>query len=111
MTDKFEFDLLKSSIDNIVSAVKSGKHSGNSVMRQLRQALAQAERLTQAELDRLKEFTKDVHLESPKDYQPSKHYWDTDRNKDPWDLQSEYVKKNVKFRDNPDGFSNYGGTL
>ena len=104
------FDIIDHHVSSLVRAVRDGETDGKAVMRALKTELAKAEREVSLEADRLKAFTKDIYLESnPKSdrYEHSKYYWDADRNKDPYRLNSDFLSfggggPEIKFGDDID---------
>lgn len=98
------FNMIEHHVSALVRAVRDGEADGKHVMRLLRGEIAKAERDVSLQAERLKAFTKDVHLESNlgRGYTPSEHYWDSDRNKDPFTLSSDYI--NFSSSDSPDIF-------
>ena len=87
------FNMIDHHVSALVRAVRDGETDGKSIMRALRTELAKSEREVSLESDRLKDFAKDIYLESDRKdaYEHSSHYWDTDRNKDPFKLSSDYI--------------------
>jgi hypothetical protein len=85
------FNMIEHHITALVRAVRDGEVDSKHVMRLLRNEVAKAERDVTLQAERLKSFTKDVHLETPPAYEKSNFYWDTDRNKDPYKLSSQYL--------------------
>ena len=92
------FNMIDHHVSALVRAVRDGETDGKAVMRAMKSELAKLEREVSLEAERLKAFSKDILLESEtkswlkdRDYQKSEHYWDTERNKDPYRLSSDYL--------------------
>jgi hypothetical protein len=76
------YNLVDHSIENLISAVRTGRTSSETVLNKLRDALAEQQRAVELELDRVRAFADDLYLEPPSD--KSEYFWDKDRNRDPF---------------------------
>lgn len=93
------FNMIDHHVSALVRAVRDGETDGKTIMKALKSELAKMEREVSLETERLRAFSKDILLDSEtkswlKDrdnYQKSDYYWDTDRNKDPFKLSSDYM--------------------
>ncbi len=77
----------------IVQFVRDGETDAATVMNRLKNEIAKAEREAEMSAERLKIFKKDINIdeESNTSYAKSDYYYDYDRNKDPFELKSEYL--------------------
>lgn len=103
------FNMIEHHVSALVRAVRDGETDGKSIMRALRTELAKTEREVSLETDRLKDFAKDIYLESDRKdaYEHSSHYWDRDRNKSPFDLTSDYLNFSSGSGDDVIKFGDY----